>query len=141
MDFVAKKILNALKCPVCQSQIDILNWVVPKIGSKKGHNFGCVSDHFHYSIFFMHWELPIRIEKETVIIYEGKYQYEIAQDYFLSGISFPHTHIYIRVVDAEKRILDNHPIKEIGFNKILFDFSKTNREKLVNRVKTILVFQ
>lgn len=141
MEQSAKLILNSLKCPLCKSQVDLFDWVHPRIGGLLGNNFGCVSDPHHYGIYFVHWEDPIRIEKENITLYEGKYQYKVTQNYFIIGIPASFTEIDIREVDAENRVIDNKPIKHFGYNKILFDFSKTNREKILNRVKTILVFQ
>ena len=53
-----------------------------------------------------------------------------------------HTEITTHEVDAENRVVDKRggPGK-ISFKLHLFDFAKTNREKVTNRLKTILVFQ
>jgi hypothetical protein len=139
VDPIAKKILNSLKCPICGGQIDLLTYKKPI--SSKGNNFGCVVDQMHYAIFFVHWEAPIRIEKETVMLYEGTKLYEVKQEHYFLGRPVPCTDIYIKPVDLENRVLDNIKPKHFHFNKLLFDFTKTNREKLLNRIKTILVFQ
>lgn len=139
MDPLAKKILNSLKCPICGGQIDLLSYNKPT--SRKGNNFGCVVDQMHYALFFVHWEDPVRIEKEVVWLYEGTYLYEVVQEHYFLGRPIPGTDIYMKPVDPEHRVLDNVKPKYLHFNKILFDFTKTNREKLLNRIKTILVFQ
>ncbi len=107
------------------------------------YNFTCSSNWEHYRIFFVHWEPVCRIEYETVIIYEGKHQYRISQ--FAPDKRFPseRTEIYISEVDKENRILsskDKKPFPPISFEKKIFDFANTTREKIVNRVRTILVF-
>lgn len=139
MDPIAKKILNTLKCPVCGGQIDVFDWA--EKNTKRGVNFGCAYNREDFGIFFVHWEQPIRIEKEVAIVYEDKHQYEVIQEHYLFGGKVTNTLINIRDVDAENRVLDSSKTKKFTFNKLLFDFSKTNRAKLVNRIKTILVFQ
>jgi hypothetical protein len=69
-----------------------------------------------------------------VTIFEGSHQFDIVQK---SG----HTKITIRDIDPEERILDNVKPKVFKYEKELFDFSKTNRDKILNRIKTILMFQ
>lgn len=88
-------------------------------------------------MFFVHWEPVLRVEYETVILYEGRWQYRISQ--FEANT----TEIYVSRVDAENRVIEDpdRPPKVFKFQQKLFDFSKTNREKIANRVKTILVFQ
>lgn len=134
MDPVAKAILNSLKCPICQSRVDLLDWKDRSDGRK--YNFCCSSSWEHYRCFFIHWEPVYRIEYETVVVYNGKHQYRITQS------EDNKTEILTNEVDAENRVVDKRggPGK-ILFNLHLFDFSKTNREKLMNRLKTILVFQ
>lgn len=139
MDKVAKLILNSLRCPVCRGQIDLFDWAKPV--SKKGHNFGCVYDPTHYGIYFVHWDIPIRIEKETAVVCDKSHQYEIEQTSYVSGQPFLHTRIRMWDIDAEQRVVNSGEFKDFGFNKHLFDFAKTNKEKLLNRIKTILVFQ
>lgn len=143
MDKVAKQILNSLKCPICGSQIDLFEWAKPV--SKKGNNFGCVAEPSHYGLFFVHWELPYRIEKEDVMIYNGSHLYDIQQEHYIANTSgrvkITRTRIYIRDIDEEFRIIDNGVFKTFAYNKLLFDFAHTTRDKVINRVKTILVFQ
>jgi hypothetical protein len=140
MDKVAKLILNSLKCPVCGGQIDLLDWT--KLESKpKDQNFSCVYDPEHFGIFLVHWEQPIRLEQERATVYEGKYQYRVIQYHYFGGVPNCFTNIEIREVDPEHRVKELIPIKEFHYQKHLFDFTKTNKEKLINRIKTILVFQ
>lgn len=141
MDPLAKALLNSLKCPICQGQVDLLDWKDRSDGMK--YNFCCSSNWEHYRLYFVHWELVPRIEYETVIVYEGRYQYRISQ--FAPDKRFPseRTEIHTFEVDKENRIIsskDKKFLPPISFEKKLFNFSQTNREKLMNRVKTIIVF-
>lgn len=140
MDPIAKRILNMLKCPICNGQIDLLDFSTSKRKSKDC-NFCCVNDPEHFAIWLVHWEQPIRLELERAIVYEGKYQYEVIQNHCFIGSSATNTLIYTRKIDAENRVLESSKVNVFSFGKILFDFSKTDRKKLVNRIKTVLVFQ
>lgn len=90
----------------------------------------------------MHWDGPPRIEYENIIIYEGRRKYDITQFYDPLNIAGK-TEILVFDVDAENRVVDNKDKKPSKFvyDKRLFDLSNTNREKILNRVQTILVFQ
>jgi hypothetical protein len=136
MDKLAKTILNSMKCPVCGGQIDMIEGI-----PKRGNNFGCVSGPYHYSVNFIHWEIPYRIDAEHVMIFHGRHAYDVHQSYYSGLIKFPQTSIIIRDIDAENRIIDGGDFKRFAYDKALFDFTKTNREKIINRIKTILVFQ
>lgn len=137
MDKAAKLILNSLRCPLCGGQIDLRDITI----NKRGNNFVCVNNATHYAIFFVHWEQPSRIEKETVMIYDGPHLYQIVQEYYVLGRSFINTRISIRDIDPEGRIIDKGKFKSLDYKKSLFDFSKSNEEKIIGRIKTILVFQ
>jgi hypothetical protein len=124
MDTVSKKILNSLKCPVCGGQID---------GVKTLY---CAADQEHYYANIDDEALPIFIIiKEIVKIYSEKYQFEIIQEK-------DSTAIYIWNIDKERRRIINkpNPPKPIVFNKKIFNLSVYNN-KLINKIKTILVFQ
>ncbi len=139
MDPIVKKILNSLRCPICKGQIDLVE-------AKKGNNFGCVREPHHYSFFFVHWEQPYRIEHEDVAVYYGKHLYEIRQYHYTStGGTHPQTCtdtvIYIKEVDKEFRVIEKAKVERFEYNKTLFDFQQTDKDKIINRVRTILVFQ
>lgn len=135
MDPLVKQTLNALRCPICKGQVDLVDWK-QKLPTRK-YNFCCVNDWEHYRLFFVHWEPVLRIEYENVRIYEGRHLYDITQFENFS------TEIFVFDVDPENRIIssDKKAPAPFTYNKKLFDFSKTNRDKIVNRVRTILVFQ
>jgi uncharacterized protein YbaR (Trm112 family) len=125
MDPVAKALLNILRCPICKGQLDLLSLVANPKKSK---------EYRHYGIFLVHWEYPIRIEQEGVTIFEGSHQFDIEQKGGRTTIS-------IYEIDPEERILDNIKPKIFTYDKELFTFHQTTRDKIVNRIKTILVFQ
>ncbi len=148
MDPVVKAFLNSLKCPVCKSQIDLF-----QAKKKDGNNFACVQDYTHYAIFLVHWEQPLRIESEDVRVYKGKYLYDIKQHHYLPGnnhfglgpgfgpLRCDKTTIIVREIDKEFRIIEKLEAKSFEYDKVLFDFQNTSEQKIINRVKTILVFQ
>jgi hypothetical protein len=117
----------------------MFDWAKPV--SKKGNNFGCVYDPKHYGIYFVHWEMPYRIEQETVMIQDSSHEYEILQTSHYIGKPLVGTRIRMWDIDAEGRVIESSDFKDFNFNKPLFDFAKANKEKLLNRIKTILVFQ
>jgi hypothetical protein len=141
VDKVAKLILNSLKCPVCGGQIDMIHSYI----SKKGNNFSCVYDPIHYALNFAYEMVVPKILHETVSIYDESHLYDIKQTHFIGQppycIPQPRTTISIRNVDKENRIIDSGIFKTFAYNKLLFDFPKTNKVQIIKRVKTILVFQ
>jgi hypothetical protein len=140
MDKIAKQILNSLRCPVCGGQIDLISWT--KLERKpKDQNFSCVYDPEHYGIWFVHWEQPVRLEMERATVYEGSHQYQVFQQHWINGARATSTKVVISEVDPEHRIIETKDKKVFQYDKHLFDFTKVSREKLVNRIKTILVFQ
>lgn len=141
MDKTAKLILNSMRCPLCKAQIDIIEPRPNPSYESWSSNFGCVADPEHYGIWFVHWEgPPPRIVREMIVVNEGDHQYKVVQivEQFTSS-----TTIKIYDIDAEQRVIygRGHEVRTFQFNKHLFKFSNTNREKILNRIKTILVFQ
>lgn len=69
-------------------------------------------------------------------MYEGKHQYHLTQ------YDDNRTELFVYDVDAENRILDVKDKKPFlaRYSQKMFDFTNTTREKIINRVKTILVF-
>jgi len=133
-----KKILNSLKCPVCNCQIDMTN---DSQYLYKCSQYCCVSNSKHYTIYIISYDDKAFIELETVIIYDGNFQYEIRKRYIQDLNSSINTTLYIRKVDDENRILDNFKMKVIALNGSHFEFNKTNSIKMLNRIKTLLLFQ
>jgi hypothetical protein len=86
-------------------------------------------------MWFPHWDNASQINYDQVSLYEGRHKYRIDQRYLIDR-----TVIDIWEVDAE-----HHLIKEKGktffYQKLLFDYPKTNHDRIINRIKTILTFQ
>ena len=139
MDKALKFILNSLKCPVCRGQIDLITTSLAFANKTKlPFNYGCAANNEHYLIWLPTENNPNYIlHYDKVVIYEGRYQYEIVQDYPI----FPNTQIIIRKTDLEHRVSEKDTWKIFEYSKILFDWKNTNRDKVVNRIKTILTFQ
>lgn len=139
MDPVAKKILNALKCPICAAQIDICDGknLVPR----RKANFGCASNKDHYSFWMDDGEgFSFQIEEEYLNVVDNKFRYEIIQ-FHSKMLNMHQTNIQIYDVNGDGNIIEGNKVKLLTFKKQLFKFSKTNRIKIINRLKTILVFQ
>jgi hypothetical protein len=153
MDKAAKIILNSLKCPVCKGQIDLFDWNGSTNKKTKQHNFCCAADQGHYQIWFAHWDSPPQISQDQVQIYDGKRLYRIRQIYTSSSLATNQqivwnnaTEITIWDVDPERRIiiLDSKNQKttpRFDYNKVIFDWQKIDRDKIINKIKTILTFQ
>lgn len=134
MDQRTKLILNSLRCPLCQSQIDLYDFYQKNIKSTS-FNFCCASDWYHYRMWFPHWDNPPKISYDVVDIYEGRHKFRIDQRYFVNS-----TTIDIWEVDAEHHLV-NEQSKIFKYDQILFDYRNTTRDKIINRIKTILTFQ
>jgi hypothetical protein len=142
MDPALKALLNSLRCPICKSLID---------GGKVAAY--CVANRDHYDIRIVSdsgsplWiAVPPKIVIESVRVYDKKHKYDIFQSYSCtinnSFITNDSTIVTIWDIDAEGRVLYNlEKNPSLSYSKKLFDFQKTNREKIFNRIKTLLVFQ
>jgi hypothetical protein len=86
-------------------------------------------------MWFPHWDNPPKISYDVVNVYEGKHKFRIDQRYLINR-----TTIDIWEVDAEQHLV-NEQSKIFTYQQILFDYRTTNRDKIVNRIKTILTFQ
>jgi hypothetical protein len=114
-----------MKCPVCGGQIDGVS------------SFHCAFSKRHYNVVIDTDSSPFRIIREYVRVNDGKKQYYIIQ-------TQSQTEIYIFQLNGDYEVVLPNKMepapKSIKFDKKLFEFSQTNREKLVNKVKTIIVF-
>jgi hypothetical protein len=144
LDKAVKVILNSLKCPICKSQVDLYDYMAPRPKSI-GYNFSCVAEYYHYRMWFPHWDSPALIDYDQVEVFEGRFRYRIDQYYTIGRTVYPvrstSTIIEVQVVDGENHIIEEIRPKIFQYNKILFNWSTTNRDKIINRVKTILTFQ
>lgn len=146
MNILTSQLIKDIKCPICQGQIDLVDWKI-KYASKK-YNFCCVNDWEHYRLFLIHWETKLKLESEIVIIYDNNLKYEIFQSEINPNNQTTIINIY--TVDAHNKIIEGPADKAhftpscsniFNYDSKLFDFSLTNRDKIVNRVKTILLFK
>jgi hypothetical protein len=104
---------------------------------KGTYNFCCANNWEHYHLWFPHWDPPATIQYEEAVVYNGRYKFVINQ-----SLVSDTTTLIIYEVDAEGNVIgDTYPKSMLSYSPKMFDFSKTNREKILNRVKTILVFQ
>lgn len=144
-----KNFLNSLKCPVCQGQIDIVS------NKKSQYNFGCSNNYLHFTFFINDRSTATydqdgeiinpMIEQERVIVDRDSFRYEIIQNYICLTPDEIDTIIYVNKIDAEGNVIDydgKFPIhKTFSCNQILFDFQNVTKDKIINRIKTILTFQ
>jgi hypothetical protein len=128
MDKQLKTLLNNLKCPVCKAQIDIAG---RSISSQ--YNYSC-SGHPQEYVLFIDSQLSLPIRYDRVIIYDEHNKYIVVQVY---GAQY--TVLDVWKVDAEGNLTDYNN-KTVKLNYILFDYQKMDREKIVRRLKTVMVF-
>jgi len=132
MDPIAKKILNSLSCPICDSPIDMAGHHI------QGFNYGCATDLDHYAIHLILWEPVVRITDERVNLYEKNRKYSIIKHYDGSNVI---TKIEIYETDLENRVIFSFKDKNVIMNRDLFDFRNFDVSKALNRIKTVLIFQ
>ena len=125
MDPVLKAFLNSIKCPVCGGQIEGVT------------RFHCAFSKNHYNLNINTDVTPFEITYENVKINDGHKQYMVAQE--------PNkTEIYVFQLNGDYEVIQpdkSKPYPIAGtFDKKLFNLTQTTREKLLNRIKTIIVF-
>ena len=121
---------------MCEGRIDLYNWDL-KISNE--YNFCCAISPGHYRSFIDHWGSIPNIEHDTIDLYDGNRLYHIEQ-YYNGDCK---TTVSVLNLDPEGRVYHNEGTSaksSFVFSK-LFDYSQTTREKILNRVKMILVFQ
>lgn len=132
MDPLLKKLLNSLRCPICQCQIDMID-------RKSG--YGCVNSLDHYVISVMKNDLGLpQLFTEIVNIYDGKHKYRLTKKYDSAPGASIKTEIMVFKVDPEGRVNFSFKNSSLTLDKELFDFSKFNVEKAINRIKTVFIF-
>jgi len=121
-----KEILNSLRCPICQSQIDGVSYSI---------RFYCAQDQKHYNV----WIKDGKLKKETINLYDLKklLKYELTQTYETNGVK---TIIILENIDAEGREIFSFEENSYTANLALFDFRNFNYDKAINKIKTFLVF-
>lgn len=147
MNKATKKFLNSLKCPICQCQIDLISnrnysGIIHNDIGYLGINFGCVNNPTHYGLN-LDMDVSETDNGSYLIIYESsivnniKVQYEIIQHYTQDG----HTKLIIWAIDPEGRYKENVLSKSLNFERHLFNFNNTNKENLIDKITTLLLFQ
>lgn len=140
MDPVLKKLLNNLSCPICKGPIDIISSTV---SGYRNYNYGCAASLDHYVILivsnFNNLGLP-KLTIETVNVYDKNRKYQLTKRFDRISSSF-NTEILILKTDLEGRVEFSFKNTSLILDKELFDFSKFNADKAVNRIKTIFTFQ
>lgn len=117
-----KIILDKWKCPVCNSALKQVNRAI----------FYCAINHLDFAV-----ELLQDNCKELVVIRNQGYQYNIIQRHSEKYKNM--TDIYVHHLDSENRIYGKS--SHWKFDEIIFNFQCTDKEKILNRIKTIMVFQ
>lgn len=151
MDPLVKQILNSLRCPQCRAGIDLRSYGTQITGK---FNYACVSDNFHYQVHLAAdngldypYNQPIHpvITAELVVMFEEKHKYIINQSNASILGTVDETNIEMYNIDPEGRVVEDKKkrklVKSFHYDKKLFDFAHTNKEKIFSRIKTILVFQ
>lgn len=125
MDKAIKQLLNSLKCPICSSQIDILqNYYT---------TFVCISNSDHYTIT-LHKNLAL-IETETLNFFDPHDYNRIYQIYkFYKDNGQLNFCTIIKYQMGEK----NKGIK-LAYDPINFKYFSI--EKAINRIKNIFIYQ
>jgi hypothetical protein len=99
--------------------------------------FHCAFSKSHYNIVIDDDVIPFTIIREYVRLNDGKKQYYIIQ-------SANETEIYVFQLNGDYEVIPPDKTKPapktIKFDQKIFNFLQTNREKLLTRIKTILVF-
>lgn len=126
-----KELLNSLKCPICNGQVDIIRVYES--------NYACVNEPYHYNLCVdtdLVTDLSF-ITQERVTLYDSKYRYDI--------LRIHKEHIKTRVdmfsIDGEKRVIFSFKDKFVEVDGDAFDFNNFDSKKALNRIKTILLFQ
>lgn len=131
MNQFVKKILNSLKCPICSAPIDVIS------GNING-NFGCAMNQDHYTLLLNSWELPVKIQKEIVNIYDKTHKYAITKVHNTNNTTS--TYIDVFDTDLENRVIFNFKAKKFVMDRDLFDFTNFDKDRALKRIKTLFTF-
>jgi hypothetical protein len=123
-----KEILNSLRCPLCESQVDGIYSYSPR--------FYCATEKDHYNVWFK----DNLIKKETINLYDYNklIKYEIIKIYDGDNIT---TKVVMENIDAEGREIFTFEDRSFTIGMSLFDFRNFNLDTALNKIKTILLFK
>lgn len=139
MDPVIKQFLNSLRCPVCKGQIDLIDSKNLK-QQFKVYNYGCAQNYDHYVINYFNAH-GYRLEKEMLHIHDASHRYEVRKSYTVPGSKLIEVILSVFKTDAEGRVKDDVHLKSLSFKTDVIPFNGQGSEKMLNRIKTILLFQ
>jgi len=126
-----KTYFNTLRCPLCNGQLDSIS----KLETVKLY---CVSNFEEYICILNTTIYPPTFWWEEVSIYHGNNKYWIGQEYKNLDMKCS---IQIRSIDKEGRVIEGSKIKSMVFKFKLFDFQSLDKNRILSKLKTILVFQ
>lgn len=130
-----KKLLNSLRCPVCKSLIDMIDWRA----GYRGYNYGCATNLDHYLVSVMNNDVGTpSLQEESVNIYSEKVKYQLSKKYDNANVK---TAIGIFDIDLEKRVQFSFKKNVVLFDKDVFDFANFKPDKAIQRIKTLLTFK
>jgi hypothetical protein len=119
-------ILNNMKCPICNNQLDIYF----------KNKYVCVSNFDHYQVTLSISDYAIVDEK--ISIYDTSSRYVISKKYFTNGMK---TTITSQDIDLEGRLIFSFEIKTLIVDYDCFDFKSINIDDFINRIKIMFTFQ
>jgi hypothetical protein len=134
MNKVAKNILNSLRCPLCQSSVDLYDFATERQKPDVYYNFHCINNNDHFEVWFPHWAEICQIDNDVVRIYYNNNYYRIGQYYPNQA-----TYINIGKFGGENRL--NNSSERLYFGNVMFDWQNTNRDKIITRLQTLMTFR
>lgn len=129
MDKQLKQLLNSLRCPVCKAQIDIAGR-----GISRAYNYCCSSRPQEYMLWIRERSPTPTIVYDKIVVYDSSNKYIADQHYDDKTTVFD-----VWNVDVEGNLTD-YSSKTVKLDYILFDYQKTDREGIIRRLKTVMVF-
>ena len=131
MDQIITSVINKIRCPICQFQIKD---GTPDVMESR-FNFCCENYSYHYRLWipFNGIDSP-KIQYDNLFICdEQKYQFIIDQRYLANITTIKMYSMYTYHLD---RIY-----AKFKYNQIMFDYSNLNYNKILNKIKMILLYQ
>lgn len=81
-----------------------------------------------------------QVFSEIVNIYDDKHKYRLTKKYDSAPATSVKTEIMVFKVDPEGRVNFSFKNNSFTLDKELFDFSKFNVDRAINRIKTVFTF-
>lgn len=140
-----KEYVNSLLCPICKCGLEGTpnRYGVDQRYSGTEHlKLTCVENPGHYS-HVMYWDTTA----DPIIVYHNnqileidikKRRYRIEKVYVQNIVQW--TKVVSYHINGDGDILDSLGIKSVSIPEDCFDFTTFNQEKIIKRLKTILMF-